>query len=571
MHPHPPPTSARRHTDPAADIGRARAPCRSERWAARAEGTGGQAGAGFEGRPALRARDGASDQVPLRPKQRANLRGPLCMGARANARTTPYRMGPPPARSGPGNVCTHDHGPVEVGGSMWKARAASPLVACELCAGHFFPARQAASLRGFYSRAAGAQRPWSGRPGCRRGSERPAMGAPVTPETCDGRPSRGRFVLCLKTPGSPHRWDDRSPGAVWSPAPMEFPGGAAPREPPFVGVSAGSGPPTRGPYAAARQRPRGRSDGITCVRTGSEGLQWGQLDGRRRSPGAPGAVGAAGRRMSPLLDSPTYTPPLRGLVGPARSAPFARWSAGAGAHQGDYRLKPMEVRGNNRSVMPLDVLGRTRATLTGPASTSPWPRGLGNLVKPCRAGDRALQLLLFNEECLVGTSHQLVPITSLPFVHTARRYYRLNGSVRPSDWLRGVGNDSPEPESEPAEGSLPSEGPLGPTSHPCLSYLVASAGPPFRRPPGRPCAPGPAPAEDPNMNAVLKNSVNHRVFERTLRPLVFRGACLSERHCCPQARLVCWAPVPLSRGTGPKGSGGTASGPRAYGALSPAL
>ncbi|KAH1559611.1 hypothetical protein KXX28_007134, partial [Aspergillus fumigatus] len=112
---------------------------------------------------------------------------------------------------------------------------------------------------------------------------RPAMGAPVTPETCDGRPSRGRFVLCLKTPGSPHRWDDRSPGAVWSPAPMEFPGGAAPREPPFVGVSAGSGPPTRGPYAAARQRPRGRSDGITCVRTGSEGLQWGQLDGRRRS------------------------------------------------------------------------------------------------------------------------------------------------------------------------------------------------------------------------------------------------------------------------------------------------
>ena len=86
--------------------------------------------------------------------------------------------------------------------------------------------------------------------------------------------------------------------------------------------------------------------------------------------------------------------------------------------------------------MPLDVLGRTRATLTEPASTSPWPRGLGNLVKLCRAGDRALQLLLFNEECLVSTSHQLVLITSLPFVHTARRYYRLNGSVRPSDWLR---------------------------------------------------------------------------------------------------------------------------------------
>src|SRR5579871_6570926 len=78
--------------------------------------------------------------------------------------------------------------------------------------------------------------------------------------------------------------------------------------------------------------------------------------------------------------------------------------------------------------MPLDVLGRTRASLTEPASTSPWPKGLGNLVKLCRAGDRALQLLLFNEEYLVSASHQLALITSLPFVHTARRYYRLTGS-----------------------------------------------------------------------------------------------------------------------------------------------
>ena len=86
--------------------------------------------------------------------------------------------------------------------------------------------------------------------------------------------------------------------------------------------------------------------------------------------------------------------------------------------------------------MPLDVLGRTRATLTEPASFSPWPEGLGNLVKLCRAGDRALQLLLFNEEFLVSVSHQLALITSLPFVHTARRYYRLNGLVRSPDWLR---------------------------------------------------------------------------------------------------------------------------------------
>ena len=79
--------------------------------------------------------------------------------------------------------------------------------------------------------------------------------------------------------------------------------------------------------------------------------------------------------------------------------------------------------------MPLDVLGRTRATLIKPASLSPWPKGLGNLVKLCRDGDRALQLLVFNEEFLVSASHQLALITSLPFVHTARRYYRLNGLV----------------------------------------------------------------------------------------------------------------------------------------------
>jgi hypothetical protein len=63
---------------------------------------------------------------------------------------------------------------------------------------------------------------------------------------------------------------------------------------------------------------------------------------------------------------------------------------------------------------------------------------MGNLVKLCRAGDRALQLLLFNEEFLVSVSHQLALITSLPFVHTARRYYRLNDLVNPSDWFQCV-------------------------------------------------------------------------------------------------------------------------------------
>ncbi len=78
--------------------------------------------------------------------------------------------------------------------------------------------------------------------------------------------------------------------------------------------------------------------------------------------------------------------------------------------------------------MPLDVLGRTRATLTHAASL-PWPKGLGNLVNVCRDRDRLLQLLILNEEFLVNAGHQLALITSLPSVHTARRTYRLNDSM----------------------------------------------------------------------------------------------------------------------------------------------
>ena len=83
--------------------------------------------------------------------------------------------------------------------------------------------------------------------------------------------------------------------------------------------------------------------------------------------------------------------------------------------------------------MPLDVLGCTRATLMRSTSPRPGPAGLGNLLKTHRDGDRLLQLLIFNEEFLVSASHQLVLITSLPFVHTARRSYRLSDPVNHSD------------------------------------------------------------------------------------------------------------------------------------------
>ncbi len=118
--------------------------------------------------------------------------------------------------------------------------------------------------------------------------------------------------------------------------------------------------------------------------------------------------------------------------------------------------------------MPLDVLGCTRATLT--RSTSfPRPIGLGNLLKSCRDGDRSLQLLIFNEEFLVSAVHQTALITSLPFVHTARRSYRLSGPVSNSDCsdplaslrevsqtlsLRGRTSRNKASVGEPAEGSF---------------------------------------------------------------------------------------------------------------------
>ena len=82
--------------------------------------------------------------------------------------------------------------------------------------------------------------------------------------------------------------------------------------------------------------------------------------------------------------------------------------------------------------MPLDVLGRTRATLMHSTSLTLTERS-GKPSNLHRDGDRLLQLLIFNEEYLVGACHQRASITSLPFVHTARRYYRLNHLVRSAD------------------------------------------------------------------------------------------------------------------------------------------
>ena len=51
-------------------------------------------------------------------------------------------------------------------------------------------------------------------------------------------------------------------------------------------------------------------------------------------------------------------------------------------------------------------------------------------MKFLRAWDRELKLFPSNEEFPVNAGHKLALITSLPFVHTARRYYRLDDLVR---------------------------------------------------------------------------------------------------------------------------------------------
>ncbi len=88
--------------------------------------------------------------------------------------------------------------------------------------------------------------------------------------------------------------------------------------------------------------------------------------------------------------------------------------------------------------MPLDVLGRTRATLLGSASFT-WPRGPVNLVKSQRAWARLLQLEA-PTKFLVDAGHQPASITSLPFVHTARRSIRVRHPVNSRESLGVASN-----------------------------------------------------------------------------------------------------------------------------------
>ena len=77
---------------------------------------------------------------------------------------------------------------------------------------------------------------------------------------------------------------------------------------------------------------------------------------------------------------------------------------------------------NNRSVMPLDVRGCMRATLTGSACAYPPLAGAGNPLNPIRDGDRGLQLFPMNEEFPVSAGHKFAlspcPLYTLPVATT---------------------------------------------------------------------------------------------------------------------------------------------------------
>ena len=80
----------------------------------------------------------------------------------------------------------------------------------------------------------------------------------------------------------------------------------------------------------------------------------------------------------------------------------------------------MEAWVYDRSVMPFDVLGRTRATLV---LTSVIYNKLFGRVNLNRCWDRDLEVVLFNEDCLVRVCHELLrirlsPLYKPPVAHT---------------------------------------------------------------------------------------------------------------------------------------------------------
>ncbi|OOO03872.1 hypothetical protein OAory_01114520, partial [Aspergillus oryzae] len=287
-----------------------------------------------------------------------------------------------------------------------------------------------------------------------------------------------------------------------------------------------------------------------------------------------------------------------------RPRPFPRPVRVCGplASSGASRLPPLAVRGPPGLCCPSLFWAARALPCPGPR-VLPLAARSGSSCSPCRAGARALPFLLFPAACLVGPRPPLVPLPSLPFVPPpvappaclARCGLRpgpggLAPPPRAGRWsppvLSRPSPSSPVSVGAPAAGSFPRVGFLARPPPPVFPVpsLLRRARPSW--PPGA-LRPGPAPAGAPRPlsalvpsallvspsvplsplallvpaslppaapcapSCALPPSVPPRVFARPLRPLVFRGACLSARPCCPSARLVCWVVVPSPGGPGP--------------------
>ena len=241
---------------------------------------------------------------------------PTLYGKSARRPVTPYWGHPPGTGPGPGSACGLDGCPRVAGEYMWeRGRSRAPN------RGNFggslhtrsFPARQAASLWLVALWAPAL----AGPPPQERGRS-PTAAVPTLPRLkCAGAWCGPAGVTEARGPFGPrHRWSLWIVGR-WPVLIPRFPGGAAPREPPFVGVSAGSGPPTRGPYAAGHTAPA-RADWWNTLRAdrclrGYSGGNW--MATFSRPPGAPGVVAVAGRSFAPSRLSPSYILVPSGALG----------------------------------------------------------------------------------------------------------------------------------------------------------------------------------------------------------------------------------------------------------------
>ena len=163
----------------------------------------------------------------------------------------------------------------------------------------------------------------------------PTRSRAVPPGSCarGGSPALG--VTEARGPFGPrHRWSLWIVGR-WPVLIPRFPGGAAPWEPPFVGVSAGSGPPTRGPYAAGHDSARSRAAWWNTLRAdrclrGYSGGTW--MATSSRPAGAPAGVRGGRALVRPFQSIASYIlapPGVPGLWGAVHPG-FPHGDPGAG-------------------------------------------------------------------------------------------------------------------------------------------------------------------------------------------------------------------------------------------------